>query len=261
MVNDGVLNFTDDSIHWIRYIVKDFVGNSTEIILKVKSTSKQIPRNTTESKPELFDCFKENECNTEGLKVSIPPNALYDDVMFKYLKPASVSGTFSPLYQIMNDDIALQKAYSLSIKAVRLPDSLQSKACIISLNEKGKRSYEGGGFSDGWVTTRTKSFGNFAIGIDTVPPKIKPAFKAIKDKTSDLTKAKTIGIIASDNLSGIRKYRATIDGKWVLCEYEFKQNLLFYTFDDTIAPGEHIFNIEVIDDKENKSSLKFTFKR
>ena len=57
--------------------------------------------------------------------------------------------------------------------------------------------------------------------------------------------AKTIGIIATDDLSGIKKYRATIDGKWVLCEYEAKQDLLFYTFDSSISKANTIFQLKL----------------
>lgn len=260
-VNDGALDFKDDSVHWIRFIVKDYVGNSTELMLKVKSSSKSIPNKTRKLENEIFDCLKENKFTTNDIKITIPAEAMYDDIAFTYSKPGSVPGTFSPLHKILNVDVALQKNISISIKPVNLPDSLQSKACIISVNDKGGKSYEGGTFEDGWVTTLTKEFGNYAVGIDTIAPKLKTSFKLIKDQTPDLSKAKKIGIIASDNLSGIRKYRATIDGKWVLVEYEFKQNLLFYTFDDKITPGLHQFRIDVTDDKENKSTLTFIFKK
>ena len=256
-----MLNFSDDSVHWIRYIVKDYIGNTTELILKVKSNSKQIQTKIRKLEPEKFDCSKENKFEASDIKISVPTDALYDDVVFKYSKPGSVTGTFSPIHNLLSDEIALQKNITISIKPLNLPDSLQNKTCIVSINKKGGKSYEGGDFADGWVTTQSKEFGNYAIGIDTVAPKLKPSIKIIKEQIPDLSKAKKIGVIASDNLSGIRKYRATIDGKWVLVEYEFKQNLLFYSFDDTIAKGTHEFKIEVTDDKENKSILTFIFKR
>ena len=68
-------------------------------------------------------------------------------------------------------------------------------------------------------------------------------------------------IKANDDLSGIKKYRAEIDGKWVLCEYEPKKESLFYTFDENCKAGEHTFKITVTDDKDNKSTLSFQFKR
>ncbi len=271
VINNGVLHFEDDSIHWIRYIVKDFAGNSAEMMLKIRSTSRTAPapkiNNPRTIIPEMnFDCTKENKLVRDDLQIVIPPNALYDDVYFEYSNPVLLNkqplpGIFSSVYLLLNADIPVQKAYLLSIKANKLPENLQNKACIISINDKGKRSYEGGSFKDGYVSTQAKSFGNFAIGMDTVAPKLKAAFKIIPGKTTDLSKAKTIGIVATDNLSGIRKYRGSIDGKWVLCEYELKQNLLYYTFDEQITPGTHTFSIDVTDDKANTATYTFTFKR
>lgn len=80
-------------------------------------------------------------------------------------------------------------------------------------------------------------------------------------KPIDLSKAKTIEVTAKDELSGIKKCRASIDGKWVLCEFETKKNLLFYSFDEFITPGIHSFKLEVRDDKNNLSVLQFTFNR
>ncbi|MCW3072803.1 MAG: Peptidase [Bacteroidetes bacterium] len=265
--NNGLLSFTDDSVHWIRYIVKDYAGNTSELMLKVKSRSKATATKEQETvtilNPALyFDCTKENKFSKEDVQVSIPANALYDDIQqFSYSRPSSVKGSFSPLHRIQNAETALQKAYTLSIRPNHLPDSLQPKACIVSVNEKGGKTYEGGSYKDGWVSTQTKSFGNFTVAVDTVPPRIRTAFKYLPKTTVDLSTAKTIGIIVSDNLSGIKKYRAKIDGNWVLCEYEFKKDLLFYTFDDSVERRVHTFEIEVTDDKGNAAVLMFSFKR
>jgi hypothetical protein len=262
VINNGILNFTDDSAHWIRYIVKDYQGNTSELMLKVKSSSKiKVVAALSDPTEPKFDCSKENKFAKEDLQVSIPANALYDDITFSYSKSSSIKGVFSALHRIHYNHIALQKAYTLSIRPNRLPDTLKSKACIISIGEKGKRIYESGSYQDGWVSTQTKSFGNFAVTVDTVPPKIRTAFKYTPKTTVDLSKAKTIGIIATDNLSGIRKYKAKIDGNWVLCEYEFKKDLFFYTIEDTLEKRVHTFEIELTDDKGNTSVLLFSFKR
>ncbi len=262
VTSHGMINFKDDSVHYIRYIVKDFVGNTTEVYLKVKSTSKAGIVNSRETiKPAHFDCLTENESETEEYKISIPDNALYDDIDFTKSVTLDVKAPYSPLIGLFPNDIAFQKEYKLSIKAMKLPDSLQKKACIISFSRKGKTEYEGGEYKDGWVSAGIKHFGNFTIGIDNAPPSISLNNKVQDKNNIDLSKAKIIGITATDNLSGIKKYRATIDGRWVLCEYEPKKELLYYTFDSSIKSGEHIFKIEVTDDKTNTSGLTFKFKR
>ena len=262
VINNGVDSFTDDSVHLIKYIVKDFVGNTTELLLKVKSTSHtKIKEKEVDSKAIPFDCLTENKFENFEIKITIPPDALYDDVNFIYSKTLDIKAPYAPLHHIMDEETALQKSYSLSIKSIKVPDSLQKKACIVSISGKRKESFEGGTYKDGWVTTETKDFGNFTIAIDNTPPRINYAFTMPDKNNVDLSKAKTIGIIATDDLSGIKKYRATIDGNWVLCEYEPKKDLLYYTFDGNIKTGEHTFKIEVSDDKNNMSTLSFKFKR
>lgn len=262
VINSGIINFTDDSVHWINYIVKDFAGNTSELMVKVRSTSQMKSQKKQKENADVeFDCFKENKYQDENVQINIQPYSLYDDIKFSYSKSASTKGTYSLVNHIFNDQIAIQKAYTLSIKPNLLTESLQSKAALISINSKGKKNYEGGSYKEGWVTAQPKNFGNFVVIVDTNAPKINFNFKEIKEKINDFSKAKTIEIKATDNLSGIKKYRATIDGKWVLLEYEPKKELLFYTFDDTIQPGTHSFHVNVSDDKNNTSSLNCIFKR
>ena len=72
---------------------------------------------------------------------------------------------------------------------------------------------------------------------------------------------KALKFKATDNLSGVEHYRATIDSHWVICEYDEKNDLLFYTFDDSIQSGVHEFKLEVTDDKDNKKEWKIRFRR
>lgn len=262
VVNNGIVNFNDDAIHWITFIVKDYAGNATEWIVKIKSAvaKSAIPlQSISENK---LDCLKEYEFSNDEIKIIIPPYSLYDDITFKYIKKQKIVNTFSNLQQIFDENTASQKAYSLKIKAIGLPTSLQNKACIVSIDKKAKRRYEGGLYNNGWVTTETKNFGLFTIAIDTVAPTIHLVINK-KDKTAivDYRNLNAIKIFVKDNLSGIQNYRATIDDKWVLCEYDYKKNLLIYLFDETILPGIHQFKIEVTDDKKNTNRLTFNFKK
>ena len=60
-----------------------------------------------------------------------------------------------------------------------------------------------------------------------------------------------------DKLSGIKKYRGTINEKWVLMEYDFKTNLLTYQLDTTKNEKNQVIKIEVIDQVDNKNEINF----
>jgi hypothetical protein len=64
----------------------------------------------------------------------------------------------------------------------------------------------------------------------------------------------------SDNLSGIKTYRAEIDGKWVLMDYDGKTAKLTHVFNN-LPSGNHIFKLEVTDFVDNKKAIEIPFIR
>jgi murein DD-endopeptidase MepM/ murein hydrolase activator NlpD len=260
--NRGAISFTDSSYHTVKYEASDINGNTSTIELKVKSTppppSKTVYlKDLEQAALSKFDCTKESNYQSTDVKINIPADALYEDIEFKWSKSKdTLAGAIAPVHYVHDANVPVHKAYSLSIKTKQIPNSLQSKALIVFVHGKGK-SAEGGEWADGWITTQTKRFGKFTVVLDTVAPTIKPV-NILAGK--DLSKAKSIMIKVSDDLTDIEQYRATIDGKWVLMEYEPKQALLYHTFDG-LAKGTHTFKLEVRDEKGNASSYEAKFVR
>ena len=138
----------------------------------------------------------------------------------------------------------------MSIKADSVVDTLKNKLLIVKINGNNKLISEGGKWIDGFVKASVNNFGKFAVWLDTVPPKIKPL--NIKDQ-KNITEQKTIEIKITDELSGIKNYKAYLNNKWILMEYDAKNDLLTYTIDDNIKEGNNHFFLEVEDAKSNKS--------
>jgi hypothetical protein len=108
-----------------------------------------------------------------------------------------------------------------------------------------------------WFTANPKEFGNFTLLLDTLPPVIRP-YNFVADAV--ITGKKDIRFTISDNLSNIDTYRATINGKWVLLTYDYKNNLLFYTLDEHCLVGELNFELIVTDKAGNSATYMCTFK-
>jgi hypothetical protein len=62
----------------------------------------------------------------------------------------------------------------------------------------------------------------------------------------------------SDNSSGIGTIRATINGNWVLMNYDHKRNLIWSERIDKAVPLKGNFELEVQDKAGNKSIYKTT---
>ena len=262
--NYGIVNYNDNSDHWMRIVLKDFSGNTSMLVFKVKSTTDVIINNDTILKPRcdaMFNCEADNYYKDDNIEVSLPVNTLYDDIPFTINKSPKNADSYSPIYRLHNKETAIHKPYQLRIKTINLPAKLQSKAAIVSLTPKGNYQYVGGDFSDGWVTAAPRTFGSFAVAVDTTAPIIYPVFKSRNKSVVDFTKDYEIKIYISDNLSGINTYRGTVDNKWVLFEYDAKSNALSYVFDERVKPGNHVLRMEVTDNKNNRSYLEVPFVR
>ncbi len=272
LVDEGIFHFNDEKTHEIKFIVKDFFGNSSVLQFKLESTkskSKLVPR---PSSLVPFKCSEKNIFETPDMRIDIPPCSLYENIDFDYsMSKDTLPGIFSAVHSIHYSEVPLHYACTLSIKTKTIPENLRSKATIVLLDGNNNKTDQKGIYSSsnlpegkgqkpgsGMVTTQTKYFGRYAVVLDTIPPTIKP-YNIFNGK--NMSRAKTIAVTITDNLTNIKSYSATIDGKWVLMEYEYKKALLFYEFDDSISKGKHLFEVTVTDGKNNSHTFKAEFVR
>lgn len=255
--NKGIFDFNDDNIHKIKYEITDFSGNKRTIAFNVKSSFKQ---NATENQAgELFKFSKDNSIKDEDLVFSIPEGALYSSIYFDYKVHKSFANSLSPVYKLHNSNVPLHFACNLKIRAKKIPQHLHDKLMLAQVDPvSGKIISATGKYADGWVEGNIRSLGNYTIIADTIAPVITPLIfneqKALKDPYS-------IKIKITDKISGIKSYRGTIDGNWVLFEYDLKNNIISYTFDKSRMKfgTNHKLNLEVLDYKGNKTSYSTSF--
>lgn len=281
VVNEGVFRFNDTAFHPVKFVVKDFFGNTSVLQFQVKSRLKTIQNAVPLSKHPLlaplhfFACNNFNNYETDHIKIEIPPCALYSDIDFNYsMSKIPLPKTFAPVHSVHKPQVPVHYNYILSLKAKNIPERLHSKATIVLLDAKnnmtavtssltshsgGEAPSLGGKAGDGvWLTAQTKYFGRFTVALDTFAPFIKP-YNIYNNK--NMGRSKTISVLVGDNLTGVKSYRATIDGQWILMEYEPKKAMLFYEFDERVGKGKHVFQVEVTDGKNNTRTYKANFVR
>jgi hypothetical protein len=186
--------------------------------------------------------------------VIVPAGNLYDDLNFTYATLPKKPGTYSVVHRIHNRFTPINDTFELWIKPDNTIGKNIGKAVII--NTDGV--CEGGTYYNGYIKANARTFGDYYIRVDTVPPVIHPL--NIKDGTN-MAKLQRIAFKIGDNLSGIKTYDGKIDGKWVLMEWDYKTKVLAYKFNNDIAPGKHIFDLTVTDNKDNISQFTAYFFR
>ncbi|HYD21935.1 MAG TPA: hypothetical protein VEB40_10710, partial [Flavipsychrobacter sp.] len=144
----------------------------------------------------------------------------------------------------------------LNIKPEKtIPFHLHDKVAMIYSDGKNENGRAATSTDKGWYTAQVRNFGTYTLVADTTGPVIKAAAKS----GSNLAKASRVNFTIKDAISSVKKYRAEIDGKWVILEQH--GNNFFYEFDDRCPKGKHTMKITAADENNNTSTLRFTFSR
>ncbi|MCX6253609.1 MAG: M23 family metallopeptidase [Bacteroidia bacterium] len=260
VLNRGILNFDDDKLHFAEITVTDINNNKSTLTFTVKAQPAQ-PQDVAETVDKdlkLMPFGRSNKFVSENISISIPAGALYDTLYFSYKKSAGTTEMFSDLHHVHDKFTPVHKAYTLSIKPDIIPAGKESKMLIVQLGDDQKKSAMNSIWYEGYLTAEVLSFGNFYIGIDSVSPVIYPNGLV---SGANLTGKKEIEIKIADEFSGIKSYEPTIDGKWALFEYDQKNDLLIYRFDEQRIPQgtKHSLSLKVTDNKDNESFYNCDF--
>lgn len=177
--------------------------------------------------------------------VEINKNTFYEDVL---LNITSKDDTID-----LGDEITpFRSSIKLKIPIDKNIDSLSLSQTFIGKIVNNKINYIGSKINDSYITANTSSLGRYIISRDSILPEIRPI--NFKNK-SNVKSNKTLRLRIKDDKSGIKNYKAYINGKWALFEYEPKQNLIFHDLSDSvIEDGENDLLIEFEDGVGNKQT-------
>ncbi|MDX5427031.1 MAG: M23 family metallopeptidase [Bacteroidota bacterium] len=251
---DGVIEVLPGQTRTVRLVAGDVAGNTTEIEVRIAGV---LPEHHSPPDGNRYPCQQVNFFRIDGLEAVFKAGSFYSDA---WLTTSLEMGKDSiPRYSIEPVDIPVHHRFDLSIA---VPPALSSipgnQLCILRKDHRNRLDYEGGKLENGRISTRPRDLGTFYIGVDSIPPVIRPLNIS---NGKDLTGWRSIRIKVSDDLSGLSEYKATIDGKWVLMEYDAKYDLLYHQFEDDFPSGEHVFSLEVADDRGNRTSFQAHFSR
>lgn len=249
-INNGYLFVEQNKAYSIKIEVEDYKGNKSIVNFNLNGTNpKTIQKNRNKV---VLDYTKDNIFETEEFRIKVPKGALYNHADFNYSYNNNIHNIGSP-------NIPLQKSCSIELKIDKQNNTLSDKMIISLLTDDGDEIYAGGKIDGDYIKTRTRSFGNYKISYDTISPKIKP-INIYEGKW--MSKERFLKIKISDNLTGIKSFNGYIDGKWILLEYDAKNDLLKFDFSDIDLIGKkHTFTLNVIDYVGNESNYEVLFYR
>lgn len=253
VTNNGILKIEEGLNYNIEIKAKDFEGNITTIKIPVEGKTQEI---LNKKEVALTDNFllsnRDNAYKMDKASLFFSANTFYENF---YIDLKDQGDTIV----VHNNKTPVHKNFSLSMDASKYSQTEKKQLFIASIDNDGDINHHTTKKNGNTFSIRTRKLGKFTLAKDTVPPTIKPL--NFYDGQW-LTNYRYLKVKISDDLSGIDKYRATINGKWVLMEYEYKDKTLTYDFSDLEFEGsKHDLKIVITDNVGNTNTLLASFYR
>lgn len=260
--NRGVFDLKDTLVHHFKYVVADIYRNTSVFQFKVQAHPKKNCKSKGKVKkrqwPGISVLFnRATKIDSGNIRLYFPAYSFYHSMIFHLKKYPERDTTLSPVFAVDDRFVPVQRYFNISIKPTTLADKIYSKLFIAFFPDYKSKgfSYVGGNFSKGWLQAKAREFGCYTVMADTVPPIIK-ALNFSNNR--NLKGQKTLRVMINDLQSGIKDYRPTLNGHWILMEYLPKKKQLVYYFDKFLKKGKNNFQLIVYDNVGNKSVFKAT---
>ena len=253
--NYGLFRVVEDSLYNIKIIFEDINKNKSIVSMIIKGSKNENMFDFSESDIEskLYHPDLEYEKKYENLKFKIPKNAFYEPTKlnFDYKLDTIYIESFT---KAPKNGLNLEFLIPKNLDSVNLRQTCVGKLNINKKGKKNKIQYVFGNKNDSLIFVKSMSGGKYFLTKDTIPPSIKPINFKNKKWVTNLS---TLEIRVDDDFSGIKKYTASINGKWILMEHEPKRKLLFFEFDDlNFDKAELKFNLHVEDMVGNENEFE-----
>lgn len=253
----GLIDFNDGKLHRMQYVVEDANGNISVLTFYVQAVPpdfRDAMQQVVNPKTQMvFDWDSDSEFSTDDLRLELPRGTLYDTLSFAFSQSPAGKEFYTPLYKVHHPGVPMHDYGKIYLKPQGLPSGSEGKALVVQVPPKGDLIPVGGKWEKGWLVAPIRSFGTYAVVVDSVAPTIA-AVNITNGK--NVSGQKNITFRIDDALSGIADYRGTIDDKWILMDYDAKNKLLTYTIDHRMPKGNSLLKLEVTDARGNKKSYQ-----
>ena len=255
-LGDGVVKINETNVTYL-YSVKlfDFNKNQSEILVPIQWVKQNDLSNRKLDFENMFKVNKDSTYNFKfpGAKVSIEKNSFYTDKIIQIFEENN-------LLHVDKDSIPLLKGITIKMDVSRYNDSIRNRTYIGRIGENKKSSFVSSKKEENYVIAKVNNLGDFVIKIDSIKPNV-----SVIDISDNqwISNRKNLSIKISDNESGVKNYRGTINDKWILLEYNPMKGILTYDFNDNVNrdDAKNVLEIKIEDNVGNEKKLIKTFYR
>ena len=261
-LGEGWIDLEANVARKIRFEVTDVPGNVAIAEGWIKwNGNTPTPKKTPHDYHLFYD--QPNVILTEDSRLEFPTGSFYEDLLMTYRFSDDQSADFySRVHHLHFYDTPVHKYFDIELAPNKpIPDSLRDQAFIAYCDANGRVTNCGGEWEDGKLKAKARELGDYAIMLDPKAPKITPL-----NVKENMRSRSRIRFRIQDNFAAARNvvgltFNATIDGEWVLMQFDSKNSLLFHEFEKSLPAGKHDFHLELFDAVGNRSTFDHQFVR
>lgn len=247
--NRGWVTIDEERPYHFRYELEDLYGNRSTYRFTVHGKRMEQPRRMP-NYTYYMDASRNNRLYDKGFELWLPKGTLFDDIELAYqVTPSDRDQAHH--YRLTESIVPLHHKAEITLPTHKASHIDGTKLYVARVNGK-HRTYCGGTYRWGFITAPISELGTYTVCADTIAPRITPINSAAWSKQGK------IELRIADGETGIRNYRGTIDGRWVLFTYSSKNARLTCNLKaEGIHPGHHTVEVEVTDLRGNKRVVSY----
>ncbi|MBR4467951.1 MAG: peptidoglycan DD-metalloendopeptidase family protein [Bacteroidales bacterium] len=252
-VKNGTVKVAEGDTVSVCFKISDYAGNTARLRYKLVGVAPVEVERPQRWRSEYFvkaDGSLNSEIVIEDFSVTMEKNTLFRDEWIQ-TGQRDERGCCSRIFRFGDEEMTTFKNFKVRI----IPQeewARDSRMYIASIDKNGKVSSLGGKMKNGAMEVETRTMGEYTIKIDSVAPKVS----ASNFKDGQSVKAlKSLRFKISDDMTGVDTYNIYLNDAWVLGQYDAKNALLYYEFDDRIKAGTNKVKVVVTDGAGNTKTL------
>ncbi|MGL5937114.1 MAG: M23 family metallopeptidase [Phocaeicola sp.] len=246
----GIITIDKERAYHLKYELEDLHGNCSSYTFTIQG-KKQIVPPYLPIGIQMLNHKTGNVIQDFGIELVIPRGALYSDVDLNR-KILQGTDTVARSYQLHDKPVPLYFPCSLRMRVPLSSVADSTQYYIAQIDKKGSTSV-GGTYQAGWVEGTISELGTYAVAVDSLPPRITPLNKKEWAKGN-------IQFRIKDDETGIRSYKAYVDGKFVLFKYDLKSNRLLLKHPQRLKAGKNrTLKLYVVDRCGNETVEEYLF--
>ncbi|MCQ2303652.1 MAG: M23 family metallopeptidase [Bacteroidales bacterium] len=251
-LKNGIVDVAEGDTVSVCFKVRDYVGNASHVDFKLIGTKPaeiEAPIRRRSEYLVMADGSMNSEITIENFNVTMEKGTFFCD---EYVNTGQrdEDGCCSRIFRFGDDRMTTFKNFKVRI----IPNDEwvdDSRLYVAYINNKEKVSSLGGKMVKGAMEVETRNLGEFTLKIDSIAPTITPSnFK----NGQSVAELKSLRFKISDDMTGVDSYNIYLNDKWVLGQYDAKNDLLYYEFDSHAPAGSINVKVVVKDGVGNKKT-------